>query len=110
MQRAQGGLQAMPSAAWGLLLVYTLACCHAGSNFPDAESGFRLRAAAASALGRSGHAEDRVQRPAALRAHGAASMMWWEDFKVGDSVEMGRHSVTAQEIVEFGRRFAPPPV
>jgi len=32
-------------------------------------------------------------------------MIWWEDFKVGDSVEMGRHSFSAQEIVDFGRRF-----
>ena len=36
-------------------------------------------------------------------------MIWWEDFKVGDSVEMGRHSFTAQEIVDFGRRFDPQP-
>jgi len=36
-------------------------------------------------------------------------MIWWEDFKVGDSVEMGRHSFTAQEIVDFARRFDPQP-
>ncbi len=36
-------------------------------------------------------------------------MIWWEDFKVGDSVEMGRHSFSAQEIVDFGRRFDPQP-
>jgi len=36
-------------------------------------------------------------------------MMFWEDFKVGDRFEMGRHTFTAEEIVDFGRRFDPQP-
>ena len=36
-------------------------------------------------------------------------MMWWEDFKVGDSSEMGSHSFSAEEIVAFARQFDPQP-
>ena len=36
-------------------------------------------------------------------------MMFWEDFTVGDRFEMGRHTFTAEEIVDFGRRFDPQP-
>ena len=36
-------------------------------------------------------------------------MIWWEDFKVGDSSEIGRHPVTADEIVTFGRQYDPQP-
>lgn len=36
-------------------------------------------------------------------------MIWWEDFKVGDSTEMGRHTFTEDEIVAFGRQFDPQP-
>ena len=36
-------------------------------------------------------------------------MIFWEDFKVGDRFEMGRHSVTEEEILDFGRRFDPQP-
>ena len=36
-------------------------------------------------------------------------MIWWEDFRVGDSMEMGRHTFTEDEILGFGRRFDPQP-
>ena len=36
-------------------------------------------------------------------------MIWWEDFKVGDVAEMGRHTFTEEEIVAFGRQFDPQP-
>lgn len=36
-------------------------------------------------------------------------MIWWEDFKVGDSAELGRHRFTGEEIVAFGRQFDPQP-
>ena len=36
-------------------------------------------------------------------------MIWWEDFKVGDQAELGRHTFTEQDIVAFGRQFDPQP-
>jgi len=36
-------------------------------------------------------------------------LIWWEDFKVGDQTELGRHAFTEQEIVAFGRQFDPQP-
>jgi acyl dehydratase len=36
-------------------------------------------------------------------------MIWWEDFKVGERFEMGRHTFTEVEIVAFGRQFDPQP-
>jgi acyl dehydratase len=36
-------------------------------------------------------------------------MIWWEDFKVGDRAEMGRHTFTEREIVDFGRAYDPQP-
>lgn len=36
-------------------------------------------------------------------------MIWWEDFKVGERIEMGRHSFSEAEILEFGRSFDPQP-
>jgi acyl dehydratase len=36
-------------------------------------------------------------------------MIWWEDFRVGDSTEMGRHTFTEDEILSFGREFDPQP-
>lgn len=36
-------------------------------------------------------------------------MIWWEDFRVGDTTEMGRHTFTQEEILSFGRRFDPQP-
>ncbi|MDX1375249.1 MAG: MaoC family dehydratase [Burkholderiales bacterium] len=35
--------------------------------------------------------------------------LYWEDFKVGETVEMGRHRFSAEEIIDFGRRFDPQP-
>lgn len=36
-------------------------------------------------------------------------MIWWEDFKVGERSEMGRHTFGADEIVAFARQFDPQP-
>jgi acyl dehydratase len=36
-------------------------------------------------------------------------MIWWEDFSIGDSTEMGRHTFTEEEILAFGREFDPQP-
>ena len=36
-------------------------------------------------------------------------MIWWEDFKVGERSEMGRHTFGADEIVTFARQFDPQP-
>jgi acyl dehydratase len=36
-------------------------------------------------------------------------MIWWEDFKVGDVTEMGRHTFTEEEIVSFGKQYDPQP-
>ena len=36
-------------------------------------------------------------------------MLWWEDFKVGERSEMGRHTFGADEIVTFARQFDPQP-
>lgn len=33
--------------------------------------------------------------------------MYWEDFEVGRRFEMGRHSFSEEEIVEFARRYDP---
>jgi len=35
--------------------------------------------------------------------------IYWEDFQVGETVEMGRHTFGAEEIVAFGRQFDPQP-
>ena len=34
----------------------------------------------------------------------------WEDFKVGEENEMGRHTFTAEEIIEFATQFDPQPI
>jgi acyl dehydratase len=36
-------------------------------------------------------------------------MIFWEDFTVGESAEMGRHTFSEEEILEFGRRYDPQP-
>jgi acyl dehydratase len=38
-----------------------------------------------------------------------SDVLYWEDFKVGETVEMGSHRFSAQEIIEFGRQFDPQP-
>lgn len=35
--------------------------------------------------------------------------LWWEDFEVGEAVEMGRHTFSEAEILDFGRRYDPQP-
>ena len=36
-------------------------------------------------------------------------MIWWEDFKVGERSEMGRHTFSAEEIIAFAKQFDPQP-
>jgi acyl dehydratase len=36
-------------------------------------------------------------------------MKYWEDFQVGERAELGRHTFTEAEIVEFGRHYDPQP-
>jgi acyl dehydratase len=36
-------------------------------------------------------------------------LIWWEDFKVGETAELGRHTFTEDEIVAFARQFDPQP-
>lgn len=36
-------------------------------------------------------------------------MIYWEDFRVGETLEMGTHTFTEAEIVAFGRQFDPQP-
>jgi len=35
--------------------------------------------------------------------------LWWEDFRVGETVELGRHTFTDAEIIDFARQFDPQP-
>lgn len=35
--------------------------------------------------------------------------LYWEDFKVGQTVEMGSHTFTEAEIIEFAKQFDPQP-
>lgn len=37
------------------------------------------------------------------------TMVWWEDFKVGDISDMGSYRFTEAEIVAFARQFDPQP-
>jgi acyl dehydratase len=36
-------------------------------------------------------------------------MRYWEDFVVGETVELGSYEVTREEILEFARRYDPQP-
>ena len=35
------------------------------------------------------------------------SMLYWEDFKIGEVVELGRHTFTQEEIIAFAKQFDP---
>jgi len=35
--------------------------------------------------------------------------LYWEDFQVGETVEMGSHTFGAEEIIAFGRQYDPQP-
>jgi acyl dehydratase len=37
------------------------------------------------------------------------TVIWWEDFEVGDISDMGSYRFTAAEIVAFARQFDPQP-
>jgi len=37
------------------------------------------------------------------------SVLYWEDFEVGSSIDIGSHTFSAQEIVEFARQYDPQP-
>jgi acyl dehydratase len=39
-----------------------------------------------------------------------APSLFWEDFVVGEVHEMGRHTFTSDEIIEFATRFDPQPI
>jgi len=39
----------------------------------------------------------------------ADQLLYWEDFPVGDTMEMGSHTFTEAEIIEFARQFDPQP-
>jgi len=39
----------------------------------------------------------------------AVTMLYWEDFEVGDELRYGSHVVTEADIIEFGREFDPQP-
>jgi acyl dehydratase len=36
-------------------------------------------------------------------------MKYWEDFKLGERAELGRHTFTEEEIIAFGRQYDPQP-
>ena len=36
-------------------------------------------------------------------------MLYWEDLKDGGTVEIGSHTFTEQEIIDFARQFDPQP-
>ena len=36
-------------------------------------------------------------------------MKYWEDFKIGERAELGRHTFSEEEIIAFGRQFDPQP-
>lgn len=39
----------------------------------------------------------------------ADQLLYWEDFPVGDTMEMGSHTFTEAEIIDFARQFDPQP-
>jgi len=39
----------------------------------------------------------------------AGATLYWEDFPVGDTMEMGSHTFTEPEIIAFARQFDPQP-
>ena len=39
----------------------------------------------------------------------AGALLYWEDFPVGETVEMGSHTFTEAEIIAFARQFDPQP-
>lgn len=44
-----------------------------------------------------------------MTANGEAPQLYWEDFREGETVEIGRHTFSEAEIVEFARQFDPQP-
>ena len=34
-------------------------------------------------------------------------MLYWEDFKVGETVELGSHTFSEEEIIAFAKQFDP---
>jgi len=39
----------------------------------------------------------------------AEAMLYWEDFPAGETMEVGSHTFTAEEIIAFARQFDPQP-
>jgi acyl dehydratase len=44
-----------------------------------------------------------------MTAHRDATSLYWEDFREGEIVEIGRHTFTEEEIIQFARQFDPQP-
>lgn len=42
-------------------------------------------------------------------SHPQAPTLWWEDFRVGETAELGSHTFGEDEIVAFARQFDPQP-
>jgi len=42
-------------------------------------------------------------------SHRNSEPLWWEDFQVGETAELGRHTFTDAEIIDFARQFDPQP-
>jgi acyl dehydratase len=49
------------------------------------------------------------QPPAEIAAWGPEIDLFWEDFQVGQVHQLGSHLITAEEIIDFARRFDPQP-
>ncbi|HUJ85981.1 MAG TPA: MaoC family dehydratase [Burkholderiales bacterium] len=39
----------------------------------------------------------------------SSGTLYWEDFKVGEAVEMGSHTFVEEEMIDFARKFDPQP-
>jgi acyl dehydratase len=49
------------------------------------------------------------QKSTSVYRMSAAEPMYWEDFVVGETAELGEHTFSAEEIVEFARKYDPQP-
>jgi acyl dehydratase len=49
------------------------------------------------------------ERPPQLAPFGEGIDLFWEDFDVGQVFHLGSHQISAEEILEFRRRFDPQP-
>lgn len=49
------------------------------------------------------------QKSTSVYRMSAAEPMYWEDFVVGETAKLGEHTFSAEEIVEFARKYDPQP-